>query len=168
MYVQCTIVRRNVCMYVCMYAGLCVGSFTCTAYGKAYIFLFVYIYIYIYTCMYMYVQVRKHVDVEGGRQREAKQTVHIQRATERERGKTRRLRLYKGILWIHKAFGAVLARVTGLASEFLFAALLFEFCPQFSKRGAQLPLGRKTQCVPNLLSLSSSWLQVPSLVVSSY
>ena len=35
--------------------------------------------------MYMYVQVRKHVDVEGGRQREAKQTVHIQRATERER-----------------------------------------------------------------------------------
>ena len=120
--------------------------------------------------MYMYVQVRKHVDVEGGRQREAKQTVHIQRATERERerGKTRRLRLYKGILWIHKAFGAVLARVTGLASEFLFATLLFEFCPQFSKRGAQLPLGRKTQCVPNLLSLSSSWLQVPSLVVSSY
>ena len=58
--------------------------------------------------------------------------------------------------------------MTGLASEFLFAALLFEFCPQFSKRGAQLPLGRKTQCVPNLLSLSSSWLQVPSLVVSSY
>ena len=75
-------------MYVCMYAGLCVGSFTCTAYGKAYkyiFFFYLFIFTYIYTCMYMYVQVRKHVDVEGGRQREAKQTVHIQRATERER-----------------------------------------------------------------------------------
>ena len=48
-------------------------------------FIYLYLHIYIYTCMYMYVQVRKHVDVEGGRQREAKQTVHIQRATERER-----------------------------------------------------------------------------------